>query len=388
VDGTGDALACCIGFALGFAGGLLPGLHPNTVISALSSIGLDGRTLGLVIIVLLPAHTVSSYIPSVFFGVPEAGTVVAALPGQRMVQRGEGVRALRTILLSCAVSAIISCALFGPAVIAYPVAYSLIRPHMRFVLLGIAALLLLRTKSPWLSAAIFILSGILGHASFGSGMGDPFLPLFSGMFAMSGFAAWKRGAVPRQEDAPADARTAWFSAAGILPGFAAGLVPGVGSPSQMAVFAAMAVRMDTAAYLAVISSIAVSQAVFSLATSAAIGKSRVGATAVLAESMDVAAALPALLSLFLASLALAACLAYALRMHAAKLASLDFSRLRLVLAAYLAAITLIIDGPAGLVVLAASTGIGLLCLLLDCERTNMMGAIILPTLMLLFGFPA
>ncbi len=380
-----DALSFIGGFALGFLGGLLPGLHSNTMISVLASLGLDGRALGIMIISLFPAHLVSSYIPSIFFGVPESGTVMATLPGQRMVQRGEGVKALRTVLLSCALSALVSCALFSASLALFPPVYEAMRPHMRFILLGISALLLLRTKAPFLSAAIFALAGILGHLSLNSGMPDPFLPLFCGMFAMAAMTGWKKGAAPMQEDLPPENSIIWFTIIGVLLGFAADLVPGVGSPSQTAVFATMLMRMDTPGYLAMISSISVSQAVFSLSTSASIGKSRVGATAWLSETMDICANIPILLALFIASIALAAMLAHAFRIHAAKLASLDFSSLRFVLAAYLVAVAFIIDGWIGIVVLAASAALGKLTLGLEVERTNLMGAIIVPTLMLLFG---
>jgi putative membrane protein len=384
VDWISDCFSVIAGFATGFLGGLLPGLHSNTIISVLASLGLGGRALGLMIISLFPAHMVSSFIPSIFFGVPEAGTVVAALPGQRMVQRGEGVKALGTVLLSCILAALMSYALFLPSLSIFPIAYDAIRPHMRFVLLGISAILLLRTKSPVLSAAVFALSGILGHFSLNSDMDDPFLPLFSGMFAMAAMEGWKRGAAPAQKDMPPMTGIMPFVTIGLALGFAADLVPGVGSPSQTAVFATMLMPMDTPAYLATISSISVSQAVFSLSTAASIGKSRVGATAWLSESMDIGPSLPVLLALFVLSLALAAALAHSLRLHAARLASLDLSSLRFVLAAYIMAITLAIDGWPGLAVLAASTMLGKLTLALEVERTNLMGAIIVPTLMLLF----
>ncbi|MFH0884981.1 MAG: tripartite tricarboxylate transporter permease [Candidatus Micrarchaeota archaeon] len=384
MDGISEALTFIAGFSIGFLGGLLPGLHSNTIISVLASLGIDGSALGIMIVSLFPAHMISSFIPSIFFGVPESGTVVAVLPGQRMVLRGEGVKALCTVLLSCVLSALLACALFHPTLSIFPPVYEAIRPHMRFILLGISIVLLLRTKAPVLSAAVFALSGILGYFSLNSGMPDPFLPLFSGMFAMAAMERWKKGAAPPQKDLPAAKGIMLFATIGVVLGFAADLIPGVGSPSQMAVFATMLMPMDTSAYLATISSISVSQAVFSLSTSASIGKSRVGATAWLSESMDIGASLPMLLALFIVSLALAAALAYALRLHAARLASLDFSSLRIVLAAYIVAITLIIDGWPGLAVLAISTGLGKLTLEFGVERTNLMGAIIVPTLMLLF----
>jgi putative membrane protein len=379
-----DAVYFITGFFLGVLTGLLPGLHSNTVISVLASMGLEGRELALIIIALFPAHLVFSYIPSIFFGVPEADTALSVLPGQRMVLQGQGIRALRTVLLSIILSALLSSALFGISLGLFPAAYGIARPHMKFILLGVSIILLARTKRPLLSAAVFSLSGILGHFSLNSGMADPFLPLFCGMFALAAMSRWKGGALPPQEDAPAETGIGRFVIIGVLLGMAADMVPGVGSPSQAAVFATMIMPMDTPGYLAAISSISISQAIFSLSTSASIGKSRVGATAWLDEQIDIGENLVPLLAQFIVGLSLAVAGAYLFGRHAARLASLDFSSLRYVLGAYIVLLSLAIDGLPGLAVLALSAGLGLLTLRLGVERTNLMGAIIVPTLMLLF----
>lgn len=379
-----DAPYLAAGFLLGFFGGFLPGLHPNTMISVLASMGLQGRALGMTVISLFPANLVSSFIPAIFFGVPESGTVMAALPGQRMVQAGDGILALCTILLSSIIAALLSCALFFASLSLYPALYAILRPQMGIVLLVFSIVLLLRTKKPLASAAVFLLSGVFGHSVFSTDMPDPFLPLFCGMFSLASMWDWRGGTVPPQRDLKADAGIWKCSLLGVALGFIADLVPGIGSPSQIAVFATMMLPMGTPAYLATISAISISQAVFSLSTSASIGKSRVGATAWLSESMDIGTELPLLLGIFAASIALSSALAYALRNHAARLASLDFPSLRLVLAAYIAAMAFIIDGAPGVAVLCASALLGRLALAAGVERTNLMGAIIVPTLMLLF----
>ena len=69
----------------------------------------------------------------------------------------------------------------------------------------------------------------------------------------------------------------------------------------------------------------------------------------------------------------------------ARLAELDFSRINIVLAIYLVAITLTIDGLVGLAVLMIGSGLGWLTVRLGVERITLMGAIILPTMLLLFG---
>ena len=53
------------------------------------------------------------------------------------------------------------------------------------------------------------------------------------------------------------------------------------------------------------------------------------------------------------------------------------------LASYLIAIVFLIDSFAGLAVFAVSTGIGYLCIRMNVERTTLMGAIIVPTILIL-----
>ena len=88
------------GIILGMLGGLLPGIHSNTIISILSSVGLSGIDFAYVIIAVMASHQLFSFIPSIFFGIPEQGSVLSVLPGQRMVREGNGTLALKVVLAS------------------------------------------------------------------------------------------------------------------------------------------------------------------------------------------------------------------------------------------------------------------------------------------------
>lgn len=380
-----DAISFIAGVACGFVSGLLPGLHPNTAIAVLSSLVPDQRALAVMIISLYPSSLVSSFIPSIFFGVPDRATVVAVLPGQRMLLDGEGITALKVVLISCLLAALLSVALFVPSLGFFPAAYALARPHMKYVLLALSVVLVARSKLPAAACAVFIAAGMLGTFALHTGVYDPFLPLFSGLFAMAAIAAYRKTPVPPQADKPVGFGFVPFVVVGVVLGMLADLVPGIGSPAQVAAFATIAMPVSTTGYLATLSSISVSQALFSLSTSASIDKSRVGATAWLSQAMEIGDNLPLLLALFLLSIALSSLAVYALRRKLAALASLDFSRANFVLAAYLAAITLVLDGGTGMLVLAISTALGWLTIRMGVERTVLMGAIIVPTLLLLWG---
>ncbi|MBU0532564.1 tripartite tricarboxylate transporter permease [Candidatus Micrarchaeota archaeon] len=379
-----DWIAFLGGVIFGFLSGFLPGLHANTIISVLSTLNIDENAMAVMIISLYPVHLVTSFIPAIFFGIPEISSVVAVLPGQRMVLRGEGIDALKVILLSCIMAVFISVALFHLSLELFPLVYGAIREHMKFILLGITVLLLYRSRNPGLALLVFSASGMLGYYSLNSGIYDPFLPLFSGMFAIAAIINYQKSEVPEQKEKPMEFDFLKFSMLGVVLGFLADLIPGVGSPSQVATFASIFVPLNTVGYLAAISSISVSEAIFSLATSASIGKSRIGATVWLAETIKIEENLVLLLALFVLSTAIAVAVLYALRKYIAKLASLDFSKMNIILAVYLASITFILDGTTGIFVLTLGGILGLVTIRLGVERINLMGAIIIPTLLLLF----
>lgn len=380
-----SVFAFAIGLFLGIVSGLIPGVHPNLVVSLVDSLGIENGTASLIIISMYAASLVVSFIPAVFFGIPEDPSVVSALAGQRLALEGKGLRALKCMASSAVAAALFSSALFIFSLDFYPAAYSLISGNIRYLLLAFSIILVLRGKRPLRSILVFGAAGVLGSFTLESPLPDPFLPLFSGMFAVSSILGSGKGTLPHQDDESVDKGFPAFSALGVGLGMAANLLPGVGSPAQIAALATIFIPLRSINYLATISSISVSQAVFSLSSAASIGKSRNGVTAWLAENSDVGNSLGLFLGAFVLSAATAAGLVYISRKRIAKIAEMDFQAMGRIIAGYIFCITFIIDGPLGLLVLALSSLLGLAAIKAKAGRISLMGAIIVPTLMLLFG---
>jgi len=364
--------------------GLLPGLHSNTIISVIANLGLEPEVVAILIISLFPAHLVTSFIPSIFFGIMERATVVATLPRHRMVLKGRGIEALKAVLLSAAFAALIAAALFFISLDAFPVVYEAVRAHMKFIVLIFSIILLLKTKKPHLSLLVFLLAGMLGYHSLNTDMYDPFLPLFSGMFAIGAILNYTKSKVPEQKDKKIGLSFLKFSVLGVFLGMFADLLPRISSPSQVATFAAIFMPMNTLGYLSALGSISISEGIFTLSTSASIDKARMGATVWLSEFIDIEQNLLLLISIFIISSAITVLVLYLSRNHIAKLASLDFSKMNIILAIYLAALTIVLNGVPGVVVLVLASGLGWVTIRMGVERTMLMGAVIVPTLMLLF----
>lgn len=369
---------------LGLISGLVPGLHSNTIVSIFSSLGLAEQDFAVLIVAVLAVHTLLSFIPSIFFGVPDQQTVVSALAGQQLVRRGKGLTALKVVTISALFAALLSVALFYFSLDWFPILYNFIRPFMAPLLLVLSIVLLWRSKQPLLSLGIFLLSGLLGVYTLNSSMFDPFLPLFAGLFAMGAILTYKPSKIPAQKDEPISPNILKFSLLGVIGGFFADLLPGISSPSQVAVLLAIFVPMHSLAYLASISSISVSEAIFSFSTAASIEKSRIGATVWLSRTIPIEENLLFILVVFLVAITLAGLLLYFARKFFAKLANLDFTMLNKLLAIYLIAAVFLLNGLEGLVIFALASAVGFLTIKLDVERRNLMGAVIVPTLLLLF----
>jgi len=380
-----ESISFLFGIFIGILSGLIPGLHSNTVIVILSSFDIPNEAMGAIIVAVFSSHLVTSFIPSIFFGIPSDSSVVSVLPGQRMVKEGNGIIALKTVLASILFATLVCIAIFSFSMDAFSVVYSAIKPYIGYILLAFSAVFILISKNRFLTLCIFLLAGILGQFSLNLKMYDVFLPLFSGFFAMSAILTYEKGAkIPKQKDNGVGIEIFGYALLGVALGFFADLLPGIGAPSQIAMLATIAIPMNSLGYLATISSISASEAIFSFSTSASIGKTRMGATELLGKYVSIGDNLLFLLVLFLLSIAISIAIIYFARKLIGKIAEIDFRKLNILIALYLVAIIFVLNGTNGLIVLALSSALGYTTVKLNVSRTTLMSAIIIPTLLLLF----
>ncbi|MBI5228246.1 tripartite tricarboxylate transporter permease [Candidatus Micrarchaeota archaeon] len=380
-----DILAFIVGLFAGLISGLIPGLHSNVLAQMIITLGLDERTAEIILISLFPAHLIASFVPSIFFGIPDEDTAISVLPGQRMVRSGKGMKALKIAILSCIFATIFCVVLFYFSLQFYPKAYDMIKENIVYILIAFSAIFIIRSKNPLFALLIFVVSGILGTYALNTStqISDPFLPLFSGMFTIAAIATYKKGSLPAQEEEPVGLDFLKFAAIGVVLGMVANLLPGISSSSQVATLGSSIVKTDSEGYLASVAAISVSKQVFSLSTQASINKPREGLAVFLSKTTKVSDDLVLLIALFIMSIACASVIVYLLRQKIAALANFDFSKLNIIIALYLAGITLIIDGPVGLLILALASVVGFITLKLEVERTTLMGSVIIPTILIL-----
>jgi len=174
-----------------------------------------------------------------------------------------------------------------------------------------------------------------------------------------------------------------FAFLGVALGWIADLLPGISSPAQVAAFASILLPFSGVAYLATISSIGVSESIFAFSTASTLDKARIGAIAEASQLTSIADSLAPFLGYFILGTAFACILIYVFRSKIGEISKINFQVLNIMLAIYLIAIVFLIDSYVGLVLFAVSSLVGYLCIRLNVERTTLMGAIIVPTILLL-----
>ncbi len=384
-----EVIAVAFGLLLGIFSGLLPGIHSNTVASVLATLPVEPGALSLAIVAVVGAHLVFQFLPSIFLSIPDDTVVASVLPGHRLALAGRGREAITVCTFSTLAAAGASVLLIPVALVVLPAAYAIIEPQMALVLIA-ASLFLLWSEKEWgkiaIAALVFLLAGALGIATLGGAINDPLFPAFSGLFAGSGIllSFTSRTRLPAQKSERTELDFLQYIAAGVLLGMLSDLLPGLAAPAQIAVFASAVFATDDARkFLALVSSIAASHAVFAFSSLLSIGKAREGALAVINGIKPVGAEdLPALLGVLLLSAGISAFLLMRLSRHASLLSSFDTRALNLGVLAYLVGAVAIISGGEGLLLFATATAVGMLPPLLGIRRTHVMGLIIVPSIML------
>jgi len=389
-------LPLMFGIVLGILAGLLPGLHPNALSQLLTYVQLDKFDGAVVIAASASVNTVLSVLPAIFLFIPEETTILSVLPGQRMVNCGDGLKAVWISGMSALIAIALLVLLVPVAFFVLPIAYQSVRPYLGPVMLAVTGFYLLQEKSchKIMSACfVFFLSGFLGWALLSSSiLHEPLFVSFLGLFALSSMAfSIDKVAIPHQRwvtDERIGKELVIVVAVGVVLGGLADLLPAVGSPAQLATFATPLLAIDSPSFLALTMAISISHLANSFVALHTIDKARVGSTAIIRELIgrpDLQTTLFFLLVVLLAA-AVAVALLWILAIPLIQfLRRTNLKLLNAALFLYLVVSVLFVDGIVGLLVSIVAAAIGMLPVLLGVRRTHLMGFLIVPTLAFLLA---
>jgi putative membrane protein len=390
------------GVCLGIVTGLIPGLHVNNLAPMLAALAAGASAFSIELAVAIVSMSIVnvfiSYIPSTFLGAPEEGNELSVLPAHRLLLEGNGYRAIQLTALGCTGGLLAGVAVLLPLLAVIGGAYEIMRPQMHFVLAGIVAITIAMERSPrriaW-GCLLFLISGMLGVLTLDTGLipGDlGLMPLLSGLFGLSVIAPSIAGgySLPEQriENDEVDVKQHVKPIlAGTAAGAFTGIIPGIG-PSQGTLLAQLVTgSRGHEDFLVSVSGVNTSKALFSFVALYAIGRARSGAAVAVEKLMSVG--LPELflfvgVSMFAGGIAGLIHLRLG-RIMARRMAKVPYRALSLAVAAFIGAMTLVMTGPAGLLVLAVSTAIGMLPAIVGVRRVHCMGVIVFPCMLYFSG---
>lgn len=190
-------LACIIGVLCGAVTGLIPGIHVNTVgafIFASSSFLLatySPEVLCVFLISMAISHALLEFIPSMFLGVPEEGTVLSILPGHQLILEGRGKEAVRLAAVGGFGAILVTVLLLPIFIMILPGVYGQIKHYIWILLVIIVIFMFIRLNSnlksfSW-SVVLFLFSGIMGYVMLNSPISSNvvLLCIFAGLFGVS-----------------------------------------------------------------------------------------------------------------------------------------------------------------------------------------------------------
>lgn len=418
------SLAFCIvmtlaGSGIGLLSGLAPGIHVNTLSAVLLVVypSLEGAVSGAVpaedaatavcccVMSASVVHSFCDFVPSVFIGAPD-DEALSLLPGHRLLLQGRGMAAVRAAAVGSVVGASVAIILSVPFQFLLSGGGTEVLDRFTPVVLAVAVFTILfgelrRGSLAW-GASAFVLSGLLGCVCMDMeipsdgvlGEGSLLFPLLTGLFGFPVLLeSSSSGRIPPQRDDGDDPVGVVPGLKGVLTGCLAGWFPGITSTVGASISAELMPDRRPERFISTVASIGTVTSVLSLVTLSASGSGRSGTAVVIADiaghSLD--GVMSEAFCMLLLATAVASLMGYGLTIWSGKVMSRAVSGIRpdllgraVMVATYV--LVLLLTGPWGLLVLSASTCVGLIPPAGGCGRIPLTGCLILPSLLRIGGY--
>lgn len=386
-----------IGTILGTISGLVPGIHANTMAGMLVAAEsgllavLGAPAVGVALFSALVVHTFTDCVPSTFFGVPDADTAISVLPAHALCMQGRGEEAVRLSAVGSAVSVVMVMPLFAVFMLVLPGLQPYIDWWLGIILILVAGLLILGSESPEWSAAVFLLSGVLGVFAFryawlishASGISSVLMPLLTGLFGVSVLLYASGGKMPEQVRAglpAAGGSLVWHAGIGTAAGAIVGWLPGLSNATANALLSPLfRAGSEGRGYIIATSAANTANAFLGLAALIALGRMRNGVMVVL-DTIG----MPSPVLILAGGVAAAFC-GFVITLLCGRGARfLGGVPVRAMSYAVIGVVTLLaflLTGFFGMVILVCATLVGLIPSLVNVRRVTCMGAVMVPVIL-------
>ena len=388
-------IALFIGIFFGTITGLFPGIHINLVGAFLVSLSasllykVDVIYLLVFISAMAIAHTFIDFIPSIFLGCPDTDTGLSVLPGHEMLKRGEGHQAIMRTAYGGLISIFLLILLSIPLSIILPRIYPSLQNAIPFILIAVCLIMIFTERKKFSAFIVLSLTGILGLCVLNLDLKEPLLPLLSGLFGSSMLliSINQNTKIPKQNKEFKRLSYKKFIRpiyGGLLASPFCGFLPGLGG-GQAAIIGNQISRVNEEDFLILLGIVNVLVMGFSFLSLYSIARVRTGAAAAiqsLAGNLNqnifililCVCAISGILSFFLVR---------TISINFLKIIDkINYKKLSIGIITFLSFLILLISGVIGLIIFGISTATGIYCIHLNVRKTQMMGCLLIPTIIL------
>ena len=386
-------IALIVGIIAGTLTGLIPGIHINLVgiflvsLSASFLSSLNPVYLIIFIASMAITHTFIDFIPSIFLGCPDTDTELSVLPGHELLKKGQGYEA---IILTCygSLAAIFILILISfPSILMISKTYDFIKILIPGLLILTSFFLISLEKKRFSALFVFLLTGFLGLCVLNlPSLKEALLPLLTGLFggSMLLISIKNKTQIPKQKITKPKTKLLRPIIGALIASPLCSFLPGLGS-GQAAIIGNTISRTNKKGFLVLLGATNTLVMGFSFISLYVISKTRTGAAVAMQEIIGNLSG--KILILILTTAVISGIISFFLTIFLAKfflqkIEKINYTFLSLITLAILAIIVFLVSGFIGLAVLIVSTITGIYCISLGVRRTNMMGCLLIPTIIL------
>ncbi len=391
----GLIVAIFLGIFVGIFTGLFPGIHINLIGAFLITLSysLSSKFSMIYFVVFISAlaitHTFVDFIPSIFLGCPDTDTELSILPGHEMLKQGKGHEAVMRTAYGGLSGAIILIILAFPLSLLLSKVYPSIQKIIPYILILVCIVMIISEKNKFQAFLVLILTGILGTFVLDLNLKEPLLPLLSGLFGSSMLilSIKQKTKIPPQEKSFKKIKLKNMIrplAGAVIASPLCGFLPGLGG-GQAAVIGSQISKVNEKDFLVLLGTVNVLVMGLSFVSLYSISRTRTGAAAAIQSLLGQINTSNLILILFvcLLSAVISFFLVKKLSIIFLKyIQKINYNKLSKGVIIFLAVLILLISGILGFLVFVVSTAVGLYCIQLNIKKTQMMGCLLIPTILL------
>ena len=384
-----------LGTLTGIFTGLIPGIHINLVgsfIITFSTLALS-KILPIYFVTFIVAmaitHTFLDFIPSIFLGCPDTDTELSVLPGHDLLKKGKGHEA---VILSnygslFAIFALILISIHS--VILISKTYNFFKELIPYILLAVSTFMVFSEKKKIKAFTVFFLTGSLGYIILNlQNINQPLLPLLTGLFGSSMLILTikNKTKIPAQKITKPKIKSIKPLLGAVIASPICSFLPGLGS-GQAAIIGNTISKTNKKGFIMLLGATNTLVMGFSFLSLYTISKTRTGAALAIQEIIGTPTTN---IIIFIITLTIiVGIFAFFITTKISKLFAKNINKISYTTASFitiivLSIIVILVSGILGFIILIISTFTGIYCISLGVKRTNMMGCLLLPTILLYF----